>query len=410
MGIDIHTYGARINAALRIIENGNLTESSRADLLEFYEFLVANSLSRGRILKYLYHLLKIERWLNKPFKEATKKDIIKLVQIIETQDYTAHTKHDYKIVVKRFYQWLRSSDDYPEEVRWIKSTIKKNDLMIPEELLTIEEVNKQIETTDHPRNKAMISALYESGCRPSEFLSFCIKHVVFDKYGVQLTIPKGKTGMRRIRLVASVPHLAAWIEMHPLRDNPNASLWIAIGTRNRNKPILYRTFVQHLVEIGQKAGIKKRMYPYLFRHTRATHMANHLTESQMCQYFGWVQGSKMPRTYVHLSGRDLDGPILQMHGIKIEEKKKDDFTVKKCQRCEKINPPAGKICSRCGSPLDANEAMKLEKEQEQVNIKMKATIKYLLMNPKTRNSTIEIMNQVNYEFPEYNNMPKERLT
>lgn len=407
--MDFHTYGARINSALRIIENGNLTESNRADLLEFYEFLVANGLSRGRILKYLYHLLKIGAWLEKPFKEATKKDIIKLVQIIETQDYTAHTKHDYKIVVKRFYQWLRNSDDYPEEVRWIKSTIKRSDSMIPAELLTVEEVNKLIEKTEHPRNKAMVSALYETGCRPSEFLSFCIKHIVFDKYGAQLTIPKGKTGMRKIRIVASVPHLAAWIEMHPLRDNPNASLWISIGTTNRNKPFLYRTLVKCLVEIGQKAGTKKRMYPYLFRHTRATHMANHLTEAQMCQYFGWVQGSKMPRTYVHLSGRDLDGPILKMHGIKKEETKKDEFSPKKCHRCEKINPPAGKICSRCGSPLDANEAMKLEKEQEEANIKMKATIKYLLMNPNTRDSVIEIMNQVNYEFPDSKSTSKERL-
>ena len=132
--------------------------------------------------------VKIGDWLDKPFKEATKKDIIKVVQIIETQDYTAHTKHDYKIVVKRFYQWLRSSDDYPEEVRWIKSTIKRNDSMIPDELLTAEEIKKLIETAEHPRNKAMISALYESGCRPSEFLYLCIKHIVFDKIKAQIVI------------------------------------------------------------------------------------------------------------------------------------------------------------------------------------------------------------------------------
>jgi integrase len=397
---DIHTYGARINAALRKIEKGDLPEGSKADLHELYEFLVANGLSRGRILKYLYHLMKVGVWLDKPFKDATKKDIIRVVQIIETQDYKAHTKHDYKIVVKRFYQWLRGTDDYPEEVRWIKSTIKMKDSMIPEELLTIEDVNKQIEKTGHPRNKAMISVLYESGCRPSEFLSFCIKHIVFDKYGAQLTIPKGKTGMRKIRLVASVPHLAAWIEMHPLRDKPDSPVWIGVGTRNRNKPFLYRTFAQHLVEIAQKAGIKKKIYPYIFRHTRATHMASHLTEAQMCQYFGWVQGSRMPRTYVHLAGRDLDEPILKMHGIRKEEKKQDNFSLKVCLRCGTGNSPSGKFCGKCGMALDQYTALILERRQEIEKNKQHRLVALLLEDKNTRESTIEKMRQVNAEFPE----------
>lgn len=398
MGIDIHGYGTRINSALQIIERNNPNEDNRADLLEFYEYLVASGLSRGRILKYLYHLQKMGGWLGKSFKDATKKDIIKLVQIIETQDYTPHTKHDYKIVVKRFYQWLRSSDGYPEEVRWIKSTIKMNDSTIPEELLTVEEIKKLIETTEHPRNKAIVSALYESGCRPSEFLSFCIKHVVFDKYGAQLTIPRGKTGMRKIRLVASVPNLAAWIGMHPLRDDPGAPLWVGIGTSNRNRLFLYRTLVKCLVEIGQKAGLKKKLYPYIFRHTRATHMANHLTEAQMCQYFGWVQGSKMPRTYVHLSGRDLDGPILQMHGIIKEEKKKDTFSPKVCLRCNTVNPPSGKFCARCGMALDEYTALMLERKQEISNNKINRLLTLMLQDKDTRDLTINKIKQVNNEF------------
>lgn len=400
MGKDIHQYGAKINNVLKTIEKSNLPGSSKSDLLEFYEFLVANGISNGRILKYLYHLLKIVKWLDKPFKDAEKKDIMKIVQVIETQDYTAHTKHDYKIVVKRFYQWLRSSDEYPEEVRWIKSTIKKNDSKIPDELLTTEEVNKLIETVEHPRNKAMISMLYESGCRPTEFLSFSIKHIVFDKYGAQLTIPKGKTGMRKIRLVASVPHLAAWINIHHLKDDTNAPLWVGIGSRNRNMHIHYRTFSDELKLFGKKAELKKKIYPYIFRHTRATHMANHLTEAQMCQYFGWVQGSKMPRTYVHLSGRDLDAPILKMHGIKVEEEIEKEYSPKKCNRCETINSPSCKFCSKCGMVLDDKTALMLERKQEIDNIKVQRLISLLVQDPETRETTYNKMKQVQEEYPE----------
>lgn len=44
-------------------------------------------------------------------------------------------------------------------------------------------------------------------------------------------------------------------------------------------------------------------------------MANYLTEAQMNDYFGWVQGSGMPSVYVHLSGRDVDDAILKANGI-----------------------------------------------------------------------------------------------
>jgi hypothetical protein len=47
-------------------------------------------------------------------------------------------------------------------------------------------------------------------------------------------------------------------------------------------------------------------------------MANPLTEFQMNHYFGWTQGSNMPSTYVHLSGKDLDGAILKMNGQKVD--------------------------------------------------------------------------------------------
>jgi len=49
--------------------------------------------------------------------------------------------------------------------------------------------------------------------------------VQFDKYGA-VVIVNGKTGMRRIRLIECVPDLQLWINMHPLRDDPKALLFI----------------------------------------------------------------------------------------------------------------------------------------------------------------------------------------
>jgi len=101
----------------------------------------------------------------------------------------------------------------------------------------------------------------------------------------------GKTGSRRVRIIASVPALATWLNNHLLRDNPNSALWISQGTRDRNLPLKYRTAAWIIKRVARETGIKKRVYPHLFRHSRATELAKHLTEVQMKQMFGWVQGS-----------------------------------------------------------------------------------------------------------------------
>ena len=182
--------------------------------------------------------------------------------------------------------------------------------------------------------------------------------------------------MRRIRIISSVPHLATWIENHPLRDKPDAPVWVGIGTRNKNGAVQYKNVRTLIAKLAEKAGIKKRVNPHMFRHSRATHLANHLTEAQMNQYFGWVQGSDMPSTYVHLSGRDVDGAILNLYGMK-EDKKKDrkEFAPVKCPRCGTMNSPGGKFCIKCGMPLDIKAAIEIENERKKMDDIMSTLMK-----------------------------------
>jgi hypothetical protein len=55
-------------------------------------------------------------------------------------------------------------------------------------------------------------------------LSLKVKHIFFDEYGAQLIV-NGKTGQRRIRIIASVPYLTEWLNKHRDKDNPEAPLW-----------------------------------------------------------------------------------------------------------------------------------------------------------------------------------------
>jgi len=229
----------------------------------------------------------------------------------------------------------------------------------------------------------LVSLTYESGFRIGEVLTLRIKHIVFDEYGAKILVGEGKTGMRRIRVVSSAPYLANWIENHPLRDKPEAPLWISTGTRNKNKIICYESARRIIIKLAKRANIKKRIHPHLFRHTQATELASSFTEAQMNQYFSWIQGSNMPSTHVHLSLKDIDGAILKLHGIKEnKEEKKDNLTPKKCFRCEKMNPATGKFCLRCGAPLNLQTAMKSEEKRREMDNVMTILLKDLLKDPE----------------------------
>jgi len=176
--------------------------------------------------------------------------------------------------------------------------------------------------------------------------------------------------MRRVRLIGSPPTLNTWIKKHPFKDDPNAYLWLRRTNEDKNdrktEPMDYSTALALLRRLFQRAGIRKSYNAHLFRHSRATHLANDLTEAQMKEVFGWTQGSQMAATYVHLSGRDVDNAMLEIHGLaKDEGKKGEKYKVKICPRCDEQNSPSVEECVKCGTTLDIKTLLE---EDEKRNV------------------------------------------
>lgn len=364
MKLDVYHYDCVLERAVkRIKSNERISESQRRMILKFQKQCIADGLSAARVLRYLCDLPRLGEYLRKDFEQATKEDIVDVINQIERTSLSPRTKLDFKSSIKKFYKWLNGGEEYPEFVRWIKTGGKKNNNKLPEELLAEEEVKKLIETAHQPRDRAIISVLWESGCRVGEILSMQIKHVTFEKEFARITV-QGKTGGRRVPLIDSVPYIAEWINNHPFKENPEAPLWVGLTSSGYNKPLEYGALRKMIMEIAKKSGIKKRVNPHNFRHSRATFLANHLTEAQMNKYLGWVGGSDMPAIYVHLSGRDVDDAILQMRGLKPKEEENVESSLKPrtCARCGLVNKATGRFCNRCGAVLDIQTAVAMQDE------------------------------------------------
>ncbi len=386
--MDIHNLKVRYERVLARFKDSPVSAKNKETVLRFHNFLLSEGIGYSKIERYFYDLIKLDKLLGKEFEGANEEDIRKVVSEINQTDLSEHTKRGFKLIVRRFYRFLRGcnkDDPHPKEVKWISLKMGHKHSKLPEELLTEEEFVSIIKHCDTLRDKALISTIAESGARVGEIGTMQIKHVSFEKYGARLTV-NGKTGMRKILVVSSAPLLQAWINEHPKNDNPNACLW----HNHRGELLCYNRITAILKLAAKRAGIKKRIHPHLLRHSRATQLASIMSEASMKQYLGWVQGSSMAAIYVHMSGKDTDKAVLLANGITIEkENKESSFAPLPCMRCEAINPPINKFCKQCGLVLkreEANEILKKDIKQDEMNTLMTRILKdpevWALVNSK----------------------------
>ncbi len=384
--MDIHNYEKRYQQTIQQVKESSISEGNKKFILDFISDMIIEGVSKPRLIKYGNVLKLIAISLQKDFNKAELTDIKQLVSTIQQRnDYSPWTKQSYKIIIRKFYKWLSGTKEYPPIVNWITIRINKTERPLPAEgdLLSEEDIKKLLAAANHPRDKALIAMLWESGTRIGEIGNLKVRNISFDDHGALLTV-RGKTGSRKVRLIFSIQYLCSWLAMHPCKDQEDASLWLNIGTRNQNKPMEYATIRMELIRLFKKAGIRKRCNPHLFRHSRATFMAHHLTEFQMNQYFGWIQGSKMPSTYVHMSGRDVDNAILRMNGMSEGIKKEESKLLPiRCPRCDMMNSNENKFCCKCGGILDLKYAMEL---QEKENMRSNAD---QLMNMLMRDKDVQ---------------------
>ena len=356
MEYDIHNYEEQLHTALHALATAPISQRNKQLILEFKRHLIVTDIGTPRITRYVFALKMLARVLDRDFDQATKDDMMRVIEHLQTCGYKEWTKKTYKGILKRFYKWLKGNDTrYPPEVEWISTGLPRSKRPVPkpEDLLVPNEIPKLIDVCHNLRDKALIALLWETGARISEVGNLTAASIAFDEYGgtVQLN---GKTGPRRIRIISSVPFLANWLSTHPLKHTKTAPLWCCLH-RHQDEQLNYKTIAKMLQNMFQKAGIDKKCNPHIFRHSRATFMAKHLTEFQMNQYFGWVQGSAMPSTYVHLSGKDMDAAVLKLNGIEIGNNESDtapQATV--CVRCKRLNPTSAELCCACGMMLESD--------------------------------------------------------
>ncbi len=361
---DIHNYAGKIRRLRR-----KLPETRQGDLaVRFLEKLKVSGLKDGRVCYYGDRLTLILKLFNghpdgPVMLEAAEKHHCESVlsQIISNDEYGGETKKAYALALMRFVNYAKTGDvgcredGYAGEVSWIRPSkyLDKNDVTVKsEDLLTADEITALLGAISNKRDRAMYWVLFEGAFRTGELLKFRIGGVDFRDDHVVVTTHGGKTGSKRIPLVLSFRPLLEWLAEHPNRNNPDAFLWCSDAPQNKAGRISYSYLRRHLKQYAEKAGIKKRIWIYLMRHTQLTQLAKKLSDQTLRAYGNWSPSSNMARKYVHLSGKDMDEAILGMHGIRSKNDTSGSVRLESCPRCDNKDTPDSQRCSKCGYILD----------------------------------------------------------
>lgn len=371
-----------------ILEDKKISEKNKELILKFLKSCVNEGLSNARVSFYVGKLKIICGIIRKDFDKCEREDLEKYVSEINKRYDKAESRRAFIVTIKKFYRYL-TSEDNPKIISWIKAknytkTAKQQQEKTKiENVLTPEEIELMIERAGNPRDRALIGLLYYSAGRIGELIALKIEDIEFNDYRVIIGL-NGKTGYRKVPIIECVKLLKDWLEYHPDKNNKKAYVWISYGDINRiknlnknkrlgkiklkqpkiniNKHIGVRYVAKLLADLGQLAGIDKKINPHNFRHSRLTKLGlMNLDEDMLKLYAGHSKNSNVTSMYKHYSFDNLYNEIDRIHGITNGKEKKNELL--NCFRCGHLNRNTLEVCENCGFSLSVENTGKLDKQK-----------------------------------------------
>ena len=252
----------------------------RGLLKKLEENLKLKNYSQQTIKSYLSHVKKYlefakDKGVN---SESVKRFLIKKL----SESEPSSVGHNVFALKYFFKEILNQELDVPNP---------KRNKTLPE-ILTIYEIKKMIESTNNIKHKIVIKLLYGCGFRVSELINLKKSDLNFDEEIIHIRLAKGKKD-RFVKIPESVSlELGNYIKLN------NSDI---LFSSNRAGKLTIKSIQKIVQNSAKKAGIKKRVYPHLLRHSFATHLLEQGTDLRIIQKLLGHSDIKTTQIYTHIS-------------------------------------------------------------------------------------------------------------
>ncbi|MDA2934371.1 site-specific integrase [Acidobacteria bacterium AH-259-D05] len=284
------------------------------------------------------------------------------------QTFISNFKYIFRILFPEMDEKERPDETIvPYVVRHLSTKVDKSAHKLRKDKLTWEELEHLVNYfSNDVRIQAYLTLALESLARPQELLYIRIKDIeLHDNYAKLFITEHGKEGPGLLQCIDSYPYLLKWLEVHPLKKDKDAFLFINTGNTNRCKQ-LKPSNINKLIRIACKdLQIDKPITCYSLKRNGVTIRRLRGDTDMEIQHAARWTSTKQLKTYDLSNQDDAFKKELEKRGLLPSTKD----TKPKIQTCVYCNKTAGfgeTLCRQCKRPLDrhAIRTEQLEKDKE----------------------------------------------
>jgi integrase/recombinase XerD len=240
----------------------DMTQQDQIEKLKIH--CSANNFSDRTTENYAHPVDLFLTWLEKTKKEITRESIYEYQAVLKRKKFETATIKLHACAIRYYLRSVLNREDLVSSMPTIKQVSK-----LPV-VLSKEEVKKMIGSALNQTHRMILTVLYSCGLRCEEMLSVRLMDIDFDRKNILI---HGKGA--RDRFVPIGPKVISLIKETIIGLGPKDYLCTSIrrGPLDKSGRQLSKRTIGKIVETcARKAGITKRVYPHLLRHSVATHL------------------------------------------------------------------------------------------------------------------------------------------
>jgi integrase/recombinase XerD len=228
------------------------------------------------------------------------------------QPLSPHSVHSYSRAINHFLSWAKKEGEQVDAKAQLPKLPKR---LV--EVLSREEIQRMEHAARTERDKLIIRLLADTGLRVGELLGLRTNDLVEQNRNYYLHV-RGKGAKDRLVPAPKVfRRLRVYIECGRPKDAVSNRVFLSHRRRPNGgdyEPLTTSGVDQLVRNVAESAGITKRAYPHLLRHSFATwQLSRGMNPIQLAQILGHSSLTMIQAVYSHLSPVDSYEAMLRTY-------------------------------------------------------------------------------------------------